>query len=389
MSFVYTALGSHKNTFQKTGHASFEEKKKMKQHWKPNERRKTQKNPQIEWIVRDFGGNEPGNLRENKRKAEKMNKNRARTNELEEAVYFVSKEKPQGDEEKINKGKSDKENEVKKDEEETRKAEGNQRENTVATKNSLLQKLLSNSRKIQESVKNSSEATNNQPKKTSQPKSLIALYSETPTPAGPSSDPSSSVPPLVCYQEDPYLSGYSEPYQRSSPFYPVPFYSQMGFYSCAPPHKMDLIIKGGSKSQGSLFLGDIQAAKDELMLKNMQVTFILTVAGSANLIFQEPITHKLIPAGDHDAFPLKKYFAETFEFIERGLNNGNVLVHCFAGISRSTSIVLAFLMKKNGCSLEGAMGLVKSKRQCVQPNKGFWKQLEEYEKELKKDKETS
>jgi protein-tyrosine phosphatase len=58
------------------------------------------------------------------------------------------------------------------------------------------------------------------------------------------------------------------------------------------------------------------------------------------------------------------------------------LVHCAAGISRSTSIVLAYLMKHEKMALKEAFILVKTQRKGVSPNKGFVKQLLRFEKEL-------
>jgi len=39
-------------------------------------------------------------------------------------------------------------------------------------------------------------------------------------------------------------------------------------------------------------------------------------------------------------------FDKTYELIENGLGKGNVLVHCAAGISRSSTIVCAYMIRK-------------------------------------------
>ena len=39
-------------------------------------------------------------------------------------------------------------------------------------------------------------------------------------------------------------------------------------------------------------------------------------------------------------------------FIENGLKQGNVLVHCAAGVSRSASAIIAYLMKYKKISFE-------------------------------------
>lgn len=52
-----------------------------------------------------------------------------------------------------------------------------------------------------------------------------------------------------------------------------------------------------------------------------------------------------------------------------------VLVNCFAGISRSTTIVLAYLMYKNKWTVQHAISFVTSKRNIINPNYGFVAQL--------------
>lgn len=55
--------------------------------------------------------------------------------------------------------------------------------------------------------------------------------------------------------------------------------------------------------------------------------------------------------------------------------NGRILVHCNAGVSRSASICIAYLIIMHRMSFENAIALVKSKRESIQPNQGFLQQL--------------
>jgi protein-tyrosine phosphatase len=56
----------------------------------------------------------------------------------------------------------------------------------------------------------------------------------------------------------------------------------------------------------------------------------------------------------------------------------NVLVHCQAGVSRSVTIVAAYLMKENRIDYVSSLDLIRSKRPQICPNKGFLKQLKQY-----------
>lgn len=63
---------------------------------------------------------------------------------------------------------------------------------------------------------------------------------------------------------------------------------------------------------------------------------------------------------------------EAYEWMEEHINkNTNILVHCAAGISRSASFVIAYVMKKNKMGLKQAHEFVKSRRSVIFPNSGF------------------
>ena len=67
--------------------------------------------------------------------------------------------------------------------------------------------------------------------------------------------------------------------------------------------------------------------------------------------------------------------------LDEGRRNGNgVLVHCQAGISRSATVVIAFLMKHEGLTLNDAYKLVKEKRPVISPNINFMGCLVKFEK---------
>ncbi|XP_054007985.1 dual specificity protein phosphatase 19 [Hylaeus anthracinus] len=53
----------------------------------------------------------------------------------------------------------------------------------------------------------------------------------------------------------------------------------------------------------------------------------------------------------------------------------NILVHCNAGVSRSPTIVISYLMLSKKLSYDNAYGEVKKIRHCIKPNEGFVRQL--------------
>ena len=63
-------------------------------------------------------------------------------------------------------------------------------------------------------------------------------------------------------------------------------------------------------------------------------------------------------------------------------SGGKTLVHCVAGVSRSASLCMAYLMKYQRMTLDQAYYHTKKRRPVIHPNQGFWKQLIEYERRL-------
>jgi len=77
------------------------------------------------------------------------------------------------------------------------------------------------------------------------------------------------------------------------------------------------------------------------------------------------------------------HFGLITDFMNEAVESGGgVLVHCMAGISRSSSVVIAFLMKVHKLSFEDALPRVKAQRPVIAPNYGFVKQLKIWEQFL-------
>ncbi|KAL8515333.1 hypothetical protein ACS0TY_014153 [Phlomoides rotata] len=133
-----------------------------------------------------------------------------------------------------------------------------------------------------------------------------------------------------------------------------------------------------------LYLGSLGAATNRDGLKSLNVTHILTVAHSITPDYPNDFVYKVIGVPDREDVTLSQYFEECFAFIEEArATGGGVLVHCFAGRSRSATVVVAYLMYKNGMRLSEALEYVKRKRPCISPNAGFMLQLQTYERSLR------
>lgn len=63
-------------------------------------------------------------------------------------------------------------------------------------------------------------------------------------------------------------------------------------------------------------------------------------------------------------------------------SGGKVLVHCEAGISRSPTICMAYIMRTQRLRLDAAFDVVRQRRHVVSPNFSFLGQLQQFESEV-------
>jgi len=134
-----------------------------------------------------------------------------------------------------------------------------------------------------------------------------------------------------------------------------------------------------------LYLGDYDNATDTTWLMKHNVLHILNISGTGYHPQWEKLFIKDVPLvyslqiWDTSDQKISPYFDECIKFIDKGLLHGSVLVHCQLGISRSPSIIIAYLLEKKFLiGYHEALSYVKERRRMVSVNDGFRRQLIQY-----------
>lgn len=125
-----------------------------------------------------------------------------------------------------------------------------------------------------------------------------------------------------------------------------------------------------------IYIGDLASSCNLDELKKHGITHIISVVIGVDPIYPEEFTYKNIFVNDVEWADLSPYFDPCYEFIEDAIKSGGkVLVHCMCGVSRSTTIVASYLIKKRQMKADDVIAYIKSKRDCINPNPSFRSQL--------------
>jgi len=136
----------------------------------------------------------------------------------------------------------------------------------------------------------------------------------------------------------------------------------------------------------SLYLGGVEAAQDSQGLAQQGIHAVVCCMQwleYPSSKFVSGLEYHRVDVEDKGIEPLELYLPEATEFIHTQIAQGRqVFVHCRAGVSRSASVMLAYLIEYRGYSLYDAFHLIRRIRPTITPNPGFMEQLIAYEKKM-------
>jgi atypical dual specificity phosphatase len=140
---------------------------------------------------------------------------------------------------------------------------------------------------------------------------------------------------------------------------------------------------------GELFVGSQDAAsnRDTLALNGIVNVLNVGPATTAALDGTDAVQRRMhVPLLDlpETQMPTGDAFAPLREFIA----SGPTLVHCNAGVSRSVSICILYLLETGRCtSVDDALAMIRTTRPAARPNDGFLKQLKHRQQQIANDQE--
>ncbi|KAK2893145.1 hypothetical protein QQF64_034890 [Cirrhinus molitorella] len=155
--------------------------------------------------------------------------------------------------------------------------------------------------------------------------------------------------------------------------------------SCISQPCLPVSSSGPTRILPHLYLGCQRDVLNKELMQQNDIVYVLNASNTCPKPDFIPDSHFLrVPVNDSFCEKILPWLDRSVEFIEKAkASNARVLVHCLAGISRSATIAIAYIMKRMDMSLDEAYRFVKEKRPTISPNFNFLGQLLDFEKKLK------
>eukprot|EP00746_Dinoflagellata_sp_MGD_P165876 gnl/MRDRNA2_/MRDRNA2_95410_c0_seq1.p1 gnl/MRDRNA2_/MRDRNA2_95410_c0~~gnl/MRDRNA2_/MRDRNA2_95410_c0_seq1.p1 ORF type:complete len:324 (-),score=67.52 gnl/MRDRNA2_/MRDRNA2_95410_c0_seq1:91-1062(-) len=133
-----------------------------------------------------------------------------------------------------------------------------------------------------------------------------------------------------------------------------------------------------------IFLGGAAAAESREEQHSLGITHVLNATGHQPKAPLDGIKMLMLHLRDGDGEQdLTQHFPKCIDFIDEARREGGaVLVHCVRGVSRSSALVISYLIAHAGISFEDALALTKRARPIAKPRSGFCKQLRAFSSKI-------
>jgi len=144
----------------------------------------------------------------------------------------------------------------------------------------------------------------------------------------------------------------------------------------------------------NLHLGALKNLSNENYMEDNNIDGIITIIGKKNEQIAienrpnniKPDNHLIIICKDDGDENIQQYFKTVINFIN---SHKSTFIHCQAGISRSVSLCMAYLLSREDNQLESAEQALKYIKECrsiAGPNLGFMWQVDQFYKKMIKNR---
>ncbi|NXW49607.1 STYL1 protein, partial [Nyctiprogne leucopyga] len=131
-----------------------------------------------------------------------------------------------------------------------------------------------------------------------------------------------------------------------------------------------------------LYMGNFKQACDQQIQKDLKIKAQVNISEQPSTLFAEGSNYLHISVPDSLEADLFSSFATICHFIDIQLDDGAVLVFSSLGISRSSTVTMAYLMHLYQFSLKRAWDYVLKCKTNMRPHRGFVKQLSDWETQI-------
>lgn len=124
----------------------------------------------------------------------------------------------------------------------------------------------------------------------------------------------------------------------------------------------------------NIYLGNAYNASNYSVIRDYNIKYIINATRELpNFYEYYDIKYLRVPVADNSENHISDFIQESVDFIDNAIlkNDGNILIHCYMGSSRSASIVTAYLIHKYKYNVHDAICFIKNKRDIVNINLNF------------------
>jgi protein phosphatase slingshot len=154
-------------------------------------------------------------------------------------------------------------------------------------------------------------------------------------------------------------------------FETMPYLEQLSWFYSDPTY-----IKN------KIYLGSSFNAANKSMLDKHNIKYIINITAEINNYYPNDITYVNYKMYDNNKETISYFLEDSYRKIKefQQNNDGNILIHCFMGASRSATLVAYYLMREFNIEPYDAYRLLKKRRKLVNPTKLLYNDLKRIKK---------